>query len=212
MHENWSQSPLISKLKDLAARRKLEDLTVGPVLTVTTEAMLEHVKKLLKIPGSKLLFGGETLENHSIPSVYGAFKPTAVYVPLEEIVKDKNFELVTKEIFGPFQIITDYKANQLQMVLDALERMHAHLTAAVVSNDVLFLQEVIGSSVNGTTYAGLRARTTGAPQNHWFGPAGDPRGAGIGTPEAIKLVWSCHREIIYDIGPVPHKWTVPPST
>lgn len=26
------------------------------------------------------------------------------------------------------------------MVLDALERMHAHLTAAVVSNDVLFLQ------------------------------------------------------------------------
>jgi 1-pyrroline-5-carboxylate dehydrogenase len=29
------------------------------------------------------------------------------------------------------------------------------------------LQEVIGKSVNGTTYAGLRARTTGAPQNHW---------------------------------------------
>ena len=30
------------------------------------------------------------------------------------------------------------------------------------------LQEVIGKSVNGTTYAGLRARTTGAPQNHWY--------------------------------------------
>lgn len=156
---------------------------VGEISQVTTEAMSEHVKKLLKIPGSKLLFGGETLENHSIPSVYGAFKPTAVYVPLEEIVKDKNFELVTKEIFGPFQvnsvyynlyspicthfmlvlgeylqetllfmslglwclqIITDYKANQLQMVLDALERMHAHLTAAVVSNDVLFLQARYG--------------------------------------------------------------------
>lgn len=29
------------------------------------------------------------------------------------------------------------------------------------------LQEVLGKSVNGTTYAGLRARTTGAPQNHW---------------------------------------------
>lgn len=26
------------------------------------------------------------------------------------------------------------------MVLDALERMHAHLTAAVVSNDPIFLQ------------------------------------------------------------------------
>lgn len=212
MHENWSASPLISKLKDLAARRKLEDLTVGPVLTVTTEAMFEHMEKLLEIPGSKVLFGGEALENHSIPSIYGAFKPTAVYVPLEEILKDKTFELVTKEIFGPFQIITDYKANQLPMVLNALERMHAHLTAAVVSNDVLFLQEVIGNTVNGTTYAGLRARTTGAPQNHWFGPAGDPRGAGIGTPEAIKLVWSCHREIIYDVGPVQPQWKCPPST
>lgn len=45
-----------------------------------------------------------------------------------------------------------------------------------------------------------------------FGPAGDPRGAGIGTPEAIKLVWSCHREVIYDVGPVPLGWKVPAST
>ncbi|TKY55115.1 Delta-1-pyrroline-5-carboxylate dehydrogenase 12A1 [Spatholobus suberectus] len=105
IHENWSKTSLLSKLKDLAERRKLADLTIGPVLT-----------------------------------------------------------------------------------------------------------EVIGKSVNGTTYAGLRARTTGAPQNHWFGPAGDARGAGIGTPEAIKLVWSCHREIIYDFGPVPKNWEIPPST
>lgn len=212
MHENWSRTSLISKIKNLAERRKLEDLTVGPVLTFTTEAMLEHLNKLLQIPGSKLLFGGKPLKNHSIPSIYGAIKPTAVYVPLEEIMKENTYELVTREIFGPFQIITDYKKEQLPMVLDALERMHAHLTAAVVSNDPLFLQEVIGKTVNGTTYAGLRARTTGAPQNHWFGPAGDPRGAGIGTPEAIKLVWSCHREIIYDIGPVPRNWEIPPST
>ncbi|GMI78189.1 aldehyde dehydrogenase 12A1, ARABIDOPSIS THALIANA DELTA1-PYRROLINE-5-CARBOXYLATE DEHYDROGENASE [Hibiscus trionum] len=212
MHENWSTSSLIPKIKDLAERRKLEDLTVGPVLTVTTEAMLEHKKKLLQIPGSKLLFGGEPLENHSIPTIYGALKPTAICVPLEEILKQANYELVTKEIFGPFQIITDYKKDQLPMVFDALERMHAHLTAAVVSNDPIFLQDVIGKTVNGTTYAGLRARTTGAPQNHWFGPAGDPRGAGIGTPEAIKLVWSCHREIIYDFGPLPSGWEIPPST
>ncbi|KAJ4834219.1 hypothetical protein Tsubulata_047707 [Turnera subulata] len=184
----------------------------------TTDAMLEHMNKLLQIPGSKLLFGGKPLVNHSIPSIYGAIRPTAVYVPLEEVLKDKNFELVTREIFGPFQIVTEYKDDQLPMVLHALERMHAHLTAAVVSNDPLFLQarfnlqEVIGQSVNGTTYAGLRARTTGAPQNHWFGPAGDPRGAGIGTPEAIKLVWSCHREVIYDFGPVPKRWELPPST
>ncbi|XP_048443797.1 probable aldehyde dehydrogenase [Pyrus x bretschneideri] len=212
MHENWSKTSILSKMKDLAERRNLEDLTIGPVLTFTTEAMLEHKNKLLQIPGSKLLFGGEPLTDHSIPPVYGAIKPTAVYVPLEEILKEKNYELVTREIFGPFQIVTDYKNDQLPLVLDALERMHAHLTAAVVSNDPLFLQEVIGNTVNGTTYAGLRARTTGAPQNHWFGPAGDPRGAGIGTPEAIKLVWSCHREIIYDVGPLPKQWQTPPST
>lgn len=71
----------------------------------TTEAMLEHLHKLLQIPGSKVLFGGEALENHSIPPIYGAIKPTAVFVPLEEILKDSNYELVTREIFGPFQVI-----------------------------------------------------------------------------------------------------------
>lgn len=212
MHENWSKSSLISKMRNLAERRKLEDLTIGPVLTFTTGQMLDHMSSLLCIPGSKLLFGGEPLENHSIPHIYGALKPTAVYVPIDEILKEENFELVTREIFGPFQIVTEYKDDQLPKILDVLERMHAHLTAAVVSNDPLFLQEVIGKTVNGTTYAGLRARTTGAPQNHWFGPAGDPRGAGIGTPEAIKLVWSCHREIIYDFGPLPKHWEVPPPT
>lgn len=52
-------------------------------------------------------------------------------------------------------------------MLEALERMENHLTAAVVSNDVLFRQHVLAHTVNGTTYCGLRARTTGAPQNHW---------------------------------------------
>ncbi|KAL8465559.1 hypothetical protein ACS0TY_034883 [Phlomoides rotata] len=212
VHENWSKSSLLHKLRDLAARRKLDDLTVGPVLTVTTEVMLDHMNKLLEINGSKLLFGGEALQNHSIPTIYGAIRPTAIFIPLEEILKEDNYELVTKEIFGPFQIVTEYKHDELPLVLNALERMHAHLTAAVVSNDPLFVQEIVGNSVNGTTYVGLRARTTGAPQNHWFGPCGDPRGAGIGTPEAIKLVWSCHREVIYDIGPVPQNWTTPQPT
>lgn len=49
-----------------------------------------------------------------------------------------------------------------------MERMHNHLTAAVVSNDVLFRQKVLAHTINGTTYCGLRARTTGAPQNHWY--------------------------------------------
>jgi 1-pyrroline-5-carboxylate dehydrogenase len=44
------------------------------------------------------------------------------------------------------------------------------------------LSKILENTVNGVTYQGNRARTTGAPQNHWFGPCGDPRGAGIGTP------------------------------
>lgn len=78
------------------------------MLQVTTESMLEHKNNLLQIPGSKLLFGGQPLERHTIPSIYGAIKPTAIYVPLEEIVKEKNYELVTKEIFGPFQVLLEF--------------------------------------------------------------------------------------------------------
>lgn len=99
-----------------------------------------------------------------------------------------------KELFGPFQIVCEYK--NIEDVLEVCEDMTHHLTAAVVSNDPVFTNQVLSNTINGTTYAGLRARTTGAPQNHWFGPCGDPRGAGIGTAEAIKLVWSHHREVI----------------
>jgi 1-pyrroline-5-carboxylate dehydrogenase len=175
--------------------------------------MLDHIENLLAIPCARVEFGGKPLMNHSIPDVYGAMEPTAVFVPLKEILRnEENFAMATTEIFGPFQILTEYKDEDLPLVLEACERMHAHLTAAVVSNDVLFLQEVLSNTVNGTTYAGIRARTTGAPQNHWFGPAGDPRGAGIGTPEAIKLVWSCHREVIQDVGPIPDGWKTPQCT
>ena len=155
------------------------------------------------------MFGGQAIqEKHKIPSVYGSYLPTAVYVPIKEI--KKNFELVTTELFGPFQIVTSW--NDIKEVLELLELMENHLTAAVVSNDVNFLETVLGNSVNGTTYAGIRARTTGAPQNHWVGPAGDPRAAGIGTPEAIKTVWSCHREIILDTGLIEDNWKTPSSS
>lgn len=41
--------------------------------------------------------------------------------------------------------------------------MSHHLTAAIVSNDPVFTDYVIANTVNGTTYHGLKARTTGAP-------------------------------------------------
>ncbi|GIL70881.1 hypothetical protein Vretifemale_1557 [Volvox reticuliferus] len=202
-HSNWVTAGLLDRITDLATRRKLANLTVGPVLSWTTKSILDHTKRLLQIPGAKLLFGGKPLSGHSIPEVYGAVEPTAVFVPLEQALLPEHFGVVTTEVFGPFQVVTEWQDSQLPQVLDACERMSHHLTAAVVSNDINFVQHVLGNTVNGTTYVGIRARTTGAPQNHWFGPAGDPRGAGIGTPEAIRLVWSCHREIITDFGPVP---------
>lgn len=103
-------------------------------------------------------------------------------------------------------MITSWKEGQLPLVLELVNRMSNHLTCGVVSNDPHFLNEVLGNTIVGTSYAGIRARTTGAPQQHWFGPSGDPRSAGIHTPEAIKLCWSSHREIVYDQGPVSAGW------
>lgn len=202
-HSNWVQDGFFERITKLAAGRKLDDLSVGPVMTHTTENILAHTARLLEIPGARLLFGGKALEDHSIPECYGAVEPTAVFVPLDQLLSTEHFGACVKEIFGPFQVVTEYDDASLECVLEACERMSHHLTAAVVSNNPVFNTKVLGSTVNGTTYTGIRARTTGAPQNHWFGPAGDPRGAGIGTPQAIQLVWSCHREVIDDHGPVP---------
>jgi 1-pyrroline-5-carboxylate dehydrogenase len=211
IHENWKEADLVDKMKALAAKRSIVDLTNGPILTVSTQQILDHTNKLTRIPGASCLWGGKELANHKIPAKYGAVEPTAVFVPLEEMLKEDNFEACATEIFAPFQVITYYNDDTLPRVLEALERMSHHLTAAIVSNDVDFQTKVLAHTVNGTTYAGRRARTTGAPQNHWFGPAGDPRGAGIGTPEAIQLVWSCHREIISDTL-VPSNWKQPAQT
>ena len=207
-HKNWIDAGILQKIEENALKRSLQDLTVGPTLTVTTQTIKEHIERLLLIPGSHLLFGGEEIDNHNIPKIYGAMKPTAVFVPLEEMLKDSNYDICTTEIFAPFQVVTAYDSSHIDKVLEACEKMSHHLTAAVVSNDVAFQQKVLAHTVNGTTYTGLRARTTGAPQNHWFGPCGDVRGCGIGTPEAIKLVWSLHREIIND-NLIPDNWSQP---
>ena len=113
-----------------------------------------------------------------------------------------NLQLLTTEFFAPFQIVTEYPHSALDNVIDFLEAIPHHLTASVCSNDIHFINKIVSSSVNGVTYTGILSRTTGAPQNHFFGPSGDPRGAGIGTPEAIVNTWSCHREIITDVGPL----------
>ncbi len=216
VHDDWLKEGLLPYLEKLAHRRNLNDLTVGPMLSVTTQRAMDHVKELLTIPESKLLFGGNPLqENHSIPEQYGAFEPTAVWIPLDKLIMPEYFKLCSTEIFGPLQLVTGFADKTLNDVLTACELMENHLTAAIVSDDPEFQRLILGNTVNGTTYKGLRARTTGAPQWHWFGPAGDPRGAGIGTIEAIRHVWSCHREIVDDSGPVLTSktgWNLPPAT
>jgi 1-pyrroline-5-carboxylate dehydrogenase len=208
VHENWTDS-LLPKLKTLASRRSLDDLTIGPVLSWSNDQIRSHIDAVLEIPGTELLFGGSELVDHGIPDVFGAYEPTAILAPLAKLC-DGHFDLLTTELFGPYQIVVSYGDEDIDTVLSLFERMSNHLTAAVVSADVQFQNRVLRATVNGTTYCGMRARTTGAPQNHWFGPSGDPRGAGIGTPEAITITWSAHREIIFDEAELPDAWSTPP--
>ena len=212
MHKNWVAAGFEAKIAKLAGRRSVRDLTIGAVLSESTDRMLTHMAKLLKIPGARLAFGGKPLTGHRIPAAYGAIEPTAVFVPLTEMLKPEHYAACMTEIFGPFQVLTEYDDADVDLVLGACERMSHHLSAGVVTNDVGFRHRILSATVNGVTYAGVRARTSGAPQNHWFGPCGDPRGAGIGTAGAIKMVWSSHREIVDDATPVPSDWKTPPAT
>ena len=212
MHENWVNVGIEEKLAARAATRTFDDFSLGPVLTWDNASIKAHIDNCLSIPGARVAFGGKQFAGgETIPECYGSIEPTAVFVPIEEMLKDEYFGIATTELFGPFQILTEYKDDQLDLVLEACEKMNNHLTAGIVSNDQEFCTKVLGATVNGTTYAGIRARTTGAPQNHWFGPSGDPRSAGIHTPEAIKLVWSGHREIIVDFASAEKTGWVAPS-
>lgn len=137
-HRNWVRKGFFDRIAGLASRRSLTDCTIGPVLTWTTERMKEHVGKLLTIPGARVLFGGEELPHHTIPACYGALQPTAVFVPLAQMAKARYFGLATTEVFGPVQVVTEYTNRDVHKVVDICNRMTAHLTAAVVSNDDAF--------------------------------------------------------------------------
>merc|ERR1712166_813821 len=53
VHENWLNDDfnLIERMAELASRRKLDDLSIGPVLTHTTQSIMEHKDRILQIPG-----------------------------------------------------------------------------------------------------------------------------------------------------------------
>ncbi|CAI7874466.1 unnamed protein product, partial [Closterium sp. NIES-54] len=100
---------------------------------VTTEAFLSHVKALLSIPGARLEFGGKELQGgkHSIPTCYGAVEPTAVFVPLKAMLASReNFEIATKEVFGPIQVVREYDDSEVDPMLEGSGEQaaqHSHL-------------------------------------------------------------------------------------
>jgi len=65
-------------------------------------------------------------------------------VPLKYFRNKKKFDLLTTEIFGPVSIVTEYNTKDVSKVINCLEGMNNHLTAAVVSNDVKFVDKVLG--------------------------------------------------------------------
>jgi len=85
-----------------AAKRKLEDLTWGPILSVTNKQFTEHKEKILKMEGAKVLFGGNIKTGHKIPECYGSFEPTAMLVDIKNFENKEFFNILTTEIFGPF--------------------------------------------------------------------------------------------------------------
>lgn len=113
MHRNWRKTGLLDKMAEQASKRSLKDLTIGPVLTWNNERIKAHLDAVLELDGSKILFGGVPLTGHHIPSCYGSWAPTAVYVPLKHFRGKKARKLLSTELFGPFQIVTEYGNNDV---------------------------------------------------------------------------------------------------
>ncbi|KAL8455404.1 hypothetical protein Emag_000788 [Eimeria magna] len=223
VHRNWVALGLLKKLREQAARRRVEDLTISPLLSLTNEDIQAHVNvctkaalvvtALMELPGSRLLFGGKPVEGFKPPEGFGLFQPTAIQLPLKLLLEDENArKLATTEVFGPLQVIVEWADGDEASVASLTQQLPHHLTAAVVSRAAHTLQFFLQASGNGTTYAGIRARTTGAPQNHSFGPGGDPRGASIGFRACYFRGFRGLQEIILDQGPIPQGWSLPPPS
>jgi 1-pyrroline-5-carboxylate dehydrogenase len=191
-HSRWLEKNLIFKLGALAARRNFNDLTLSPVITWNNEQIQSHVDKICALSGAQCLFGGMPFseEWHNVPlQKYGSYQPTAILLPLQTALD--NRELIMTEVFAPFQLLIPWHSPEdLTAVLRLVNSFSRHLTAAVVDRDQRWLSYVLANTKPGTTYYGINAGTTGAPEWHHFGPTGHPANAGIGTREDIIQTWS----------------------
>jgi len=111
MHKNWAKSDIMETMQRLAQSRKLENLTAGPILSWNNEKIKSHIDAVLELEGSYVLWGGKPLTGHNIPDCYGSYEPTAIYVPLKHWKNNKKAKLLNTELFGPFQIISDYSTS-----------------------------------------------------------------------------------------------------
>ena len=87
----------------------LKEVYIQPAVWLSGQRNIDYdvsdVTTACNQAGARLAFGGRELEGHTIPEVYGAVEPTAVVVPLRQILaSDANWELATTELFGPFQV------------------------------------------------------------------------------------------------------------
>ena len=53
------------------------------------------------------------------------------------------------ELFGPFQIVVEYGDKDVPYVLELLNALPNYLTAALVSNDPIFTDNILGDTLNG---------------------------------------------------------------
>lgn len=78
--------------------------------------------------------------NHTILTIYGGS-----FVSHEQNVNKNHEHVINFFFFFYFQVITDNKRSQFSIMLDALERIHAHLDG--VSNYSLFLSHKLTGQV-----------------------------------------------------------------
>ena len=55
-------------------------------------------------------------------------------------MKEENWESVTKELFGPFTVVTSYGDQQVDQLIETINRFENFLTAGVVKLQISILR------------------------------------------------------------------------
>jgi len=180
--KNLAETEFYEKLKNLAGNRNLKEFTIAPVLSATNKEYETYRDFVLSLEGSKILFGGKELIEHAIPSCYGAWEPSAYFVPFKHFIDPQVFSKLKQKPFGPIQIITEYEnVDELLQVLKQIPLKQA----IVVSKDPIFRSRVLERIVSEP--AESNAKLAGALQDIWYSQVPT-------TSDFIKVKWSKNYE------------------